>query len=114
MSRRIFELVIFDNLDDLALTNVIVLALDIMKKKIINMHQDSRFHYIGHGVFLEEVFSDKRLFQLLFSMLKYDCDQQVKEADEQSSNGDERNSRSIFNQTMTNSAIGDRLPQFGN
>ena len=48
--------------------------LMIIKDKVVLMDMPTRFHYIGHGMFIQEIFEDEKLFYQLFCKLKYDCD----------------------------------------
>ena len=43
------------------------------------MDMPTRFHYIGHGKFIQEIFENQDLFYELFCKLKHDCDQQVED-----------------------------------
>ena len=62
VARRVFELVVFDGAGDSSLSNIIVLTLAILPEKICSLDCAERFHYVGHGVFLQDVFTDRDLF----------------------------------------------------
>ena len=74
VSRRVFELVVFDGIGDSSLSNIIILMLMTCEDKVVKMDMATRFHYIGHGNFIKEIFEDEKLFKQLFSKLKHDCD----------------------------------------
>ena len=77
VSRRVFELVVFDGIGDSSLSNIIILMLMTCEDKVVKMDMATRFHYIGHGNFIKEIFEDEKLFKQLFSKLKHDCDMLV-------------------------------------
>jgi len=56
VSRRVFELVIFEGYGDDSLSRCIVYMLMIMQDNVLAMDMGARFRYIGHGKFIGDCF----------------------------------------------------------
>ena len=63
VSRRLFELVIFEGYGDESLSRCIVYMLMITQDKSLPMDAGDRFRYIGHGKFIADCFQERDLFK---------------------------------------------------
>ena len=63
VSRRLFELVIFEGYGDESLSRCIVYMLMITQDKSLPMNAGDRFRYIGHGKFIADCFQERHLFK---------------------------------------------------
>ena len=72
VSRRIFELVIFESYGDDSLSRALVYMLMIMEDRVLEMNCGDRFRYIGHGKFITDCFMDPNSFRRLRDMLRDD------------------------------------------
>ena len=72
VSRRIFELVIFESYGDDSLSRALVYMLMIMEERVLGMDSADRFRYIGHGRFISDCFQDRHSFRKLRDYLRDD------------------------------------------
>lgn len=79
VSRRVFELVIFEGYGDDSLSRCIVYMLMITQDKSLAMDMGERFRYIGHGKFIADCFEDKALFAKLSDLLRTDLEEIIQE-----------------------------------
>ena len=74
VSRRVFELVIFEGYGDSSLSRCIVYMLMITQERSLPMSSGDRFKYIAHGKFVEDCFKEEKLFLKLFDLIRADLE----------------------------------------
>ena len=79
VSRRVFELVIFEGFGDESLSRMLVYILMIEQEKVLEMSGGDRFRYIGHGRFIQDCFLDEELFTKLINLLRIDQENMIRE-----------------------------------
>ena len=79
VSRRLFELVIFEGYGDESLSRCIVYMLMITQEKSLPMDAGNRFRYIGHGKFIADCFEDQDLYKSLMDLVRADLESIIQE-----------------------------------
>ena len=79
VSRRVFEIVIFEGYGDESLSRMLIYILMINQEKVLEMNGGDRFRYIGHGRFIADCFQDKELFTQLMNLLRSDQENIIRE-----------------------------------
>ena len=75
VSRRVFELVIFESYGDESLSRMIVYMLMITEKEVLALDAGDRFRYIAHGRFIADCILDQERFNQLAEFLRFDLEQ---------------------------------------